>query len=113
MNYNIKAFISLIEQHSFVEAHEVLEDDWNKLKKLGDKKSAKFLQALINGATSLALHIKGRPEACIKVWGALQRNKYLINEIALLNKSEYIYTIELLENNYENRIFRLKRCKLF
>ena len=103
MNYNIQGFIKLIEDHAFVEAHEVLEEDWKTLKKLGDKKTAKFLQSLINGATSLALHQKGRPEACIKVWGALQRNKYLIDEVNISNKKEYIYTIELLENYYERK----------
>lgn len=103
LQYNIKSFISLVENHDFVKAHEVLEDDWNKLKKAGDKKSAKFLQALINGATSLALHVKKRPNACIKVWQALQRNKHLVHEINLDNKHDYIYTIELLENYYENR----------
>lgn len=103
MHYNIKGFIDLIEKFDFVQAHEVLEDDWNALKKIGDKKTAKFLQALINGATSLALHKKGRPEACEKVWGALQRNKHLIDEVNLINKKEYIYTIELLEHYYENK----------
>ena len=103
MNYNIKCFIELIENHSFKQAHEVLEDDWNILKRAGDKKSAKFLQALINGATSLALYVKGREQACIKVWGALQRNKHLVYEIQLANKNEYIYTIELLEDYYKNK----------
>ena len=103
MNYNIQGFIKLIEDHAFVEAHEVLEDDWNALKKAGDKKTAKFLQALINGATSLALHKKGRSEACIKVWGALQRNKHLVDDVNINNKEDYIYTINLLENYYNNK----------
>ena len=103
MNYNIKGFIELIEKYAFVQAHEVLEDDWNTLKKIGDKKTAKFLQALINGATSLALYKKGRPEACIKVWGALQRNKHLLDEVNIANKQDYIYTINLLENYYKNK----------
>jgi len=103
MNYNIKAFNTLVQNHAFKEAHEVLEADWNALKKIGDKKTAKFLQSLINGATSLALHVKGRPEACIKVWGALQRNKHLVHEVELSNKHEYLYTIQLLENYYENK----------
>jgi hypothetical protein len=103
MNYNIEGFIELVENHAFVEAHEVLEDDWNALKKIGDKKSAKFLQALINGATSLALHVKGRPQACEKVWGALQRNKHLVDEVSINNKEDYIYIISLLENYYNNK----------
>jgi len=103
MHYNIKGFISLIQEYDFVQAHEVLEDDWNALKRAGDKKTAKFLQALINGATSLALHIKGRPQACQKVWGALQRNKHLIDEVNVANKDDYIYTINLLEHYYENK----------
>ena len=103
MNYNIQGFRELIEKHEFIDAHEVLEDDWNALKKAGDKKTAKFLQALINGATSLALHVKGRPEACSKVWGALQRNKHLVDEVNINNKEDYIYTINLLEDYYKNK----------
>jgi len=90
-------------QHDFIEAHEVLEDDWNALKKLGDKKSAKFLQGLINGATSIALHVKGRPEACTKVWGAFERNKYLVDEVALHRKEDYLFAIELLQLQYDNK----------
>ncbi len=103
MQYDIKGFIKLIENHDFVEAHEVLEDDWNDLKKLGDKKSAKFLQGLINGATSIALYIKKRPEGCTKVWGAFERNIHLVHEIKLENKQDYLYAIELLQNQYKNR----------
>ena len=103
MKYNIDEFIELVNAHNFVDAHEVLEDDWNMLKKLEDKKSAKFLQALINGATALALYVKNRPDGCIKVWGALQRNKHLINEISLEEKEKYVYTINLLEDLYKNK----------
>jgi len=103
LQYNIKGFIELIENHDFVEAHEVLEDDWNALKKLGDKKSAKFLQGLINGATSIALHVKGRPAACTKVWGAFERNIHLLDEVALNDRHEYVYAIDLLQKQYDNK----------
>jgi len=103
MNYNIEEFTKLVQNQEFVEAHEVLEADWKALKKAGDKKTAKFLQALINGATALALYIKNRPDACTKVWSALQKNKHLVDEVNIQNKDDYKYVISLLEDYYNKK----------
>jgi hypothetical protein len=101
---NIDGFINLVENYKFVEAHEVLEDDWNNLKKEGCKKEAKYLQALINGATSLALFvIKKRPEPGERVWEVYLRNKYLFDELELFEREKYAYIQELLEKQYEQR----------
>ncbi len=55
----IDNFIEALQEHKFVEAHEILEDDWKTFKKQGLKLEAKAIQGLINGATALALyHIK-------------------------------------------------------
>ena len=51
----IDRFLFAIENDYFVEAHELLEDDWNLYKKQGQKEKALVLKGLINGATSLAL----------------------------------------------------------
>jgi predicted metal-dependent hydrolase len=37
--YNIDGFIKLVENNEFVEAHEVLEDEWKALKKSGGKEN--------------------------------------------------------------------------
>jgi hypothetical protein len=102
--YNIDGFIKLVENNEFVEAHEVLEDDWKSLKKVGDKKSAKYLQALINGATALALFvIKKREDAGNRVWDVYIRNKHLFNEIELHDRDKYTYTMQLLEKKYNQK----------
>jgi hypothetical protein len=98
---DIDGFIDLVKNHQFVEAHEVLEDDWNALKKEGRKKEAKYLQALINGATSLALFvIKKRVDAGQRVWEVYLRNKYLFDELELYEREKYKYVQTLLEDLY-------------
>ena len=99
MQYNIDEFIKLVEIHNFVDAHEVLEDDWKELKKI-DKITAKFFQALINGTTAIALYLKGREDACLKVWGTFTKNKILIDEINIEDKTLYYEAINLLEHKY-------------
>ena len=102
-NYKIDEFIEMIINHEFVEAHEVLEDDWKALKNIGDKKSAKFLQGLINGTTSLALFVKGREEAGKRVWSTFMKYKSLFDEVELNDKHRYIYAMELLEDKYSKK----------
>lgn len=96
----IDEFLKMVEQNHFVEAHEVLENEWKKFKKAGMKDEAKFLQALINGATSIALWIKKRPEPSLRVWEVLQKNKYLIETINLEDKEKYLLAIKLLEDKF-------------
>ncbi len=92
----------MVSNNHFVEAHEVLEEDWKKLKKEGKKDEAKFLQALINGATSIALWIKKRPEQCYRIWTFFQRNKHLISTIDQSQQKPYLFAIKLLEDKFIN-----------
>ncbi len=80
----IKRFIFALEQNLFIEAHELLEDDWKNYKKKGEKEKAKALQGLINGATALALfYIKNRPEGYKKVWLVFEKYKPLLDKVEL------------------------------
>ena len=97
--YKIEEFLNLVSNHKFIQAHEVLEDDWKELKKI-DKITAKFFQALINGTTAIALYLKGREDACLKVWGTFTKNKILIDEINIEDKTLYYEAIKLLEHKY-------------
>ncbi len=92
----------MVFNNHFVEAHEVLEEDWKALKKEGKKEEAKFLQALINGATAIALWIKKRPEPCYRVWDFFQRNKHLLSTISESEKEKYIFVIKLLEYKFNS-----------
>ncbi|MDD2697905.1 MAG: DUF309 domain-containing protein [Arcobacteraceae bacterium] len=100
---SIDLFIEKIHNNHFVEAHEVLENDWKRFKKESKKENAKFLQALINGATSIALWIKKRPEPSLRVWDFFQKNKYLIETINLNEKEKYLFTIKLLEYKFTQK----------
>jgi len=99
----IDEFIELIKNNHFVEAHEVLEDEWKELKKSNQKDKAKFIQALINGATAIALWIKKRPEPSLRVWEVLQKNKHLINELEFLDKEKYFLAINILEEKFTSK----------
>ena len=94
----IDLFIQAIQKNEFVQAHELLEDDWKLYKKKEMKKHAKALQGLINGATALALlHIKKRPHAYVKVWKVFEKYKVLLDEIELENMDRFILAKQILE----------------
>lgn len=99
---DIDGFIKLVKEADYVEAHEVLEHDWKELKKQGRKAEAKYLQALINGATALALfYIKKRPEPGQRVWEVYERNKYLFDELELFEAEKYQEVMKVLEQRYK------------
>ena len=88
----IDRFIFAIENGYFVEAHELLEDDWNYYKKQGEKEKALVLKGLINGATALALfHIKKRPESYKKVWLAFEKYLPLLDVVDFEEKEKHYY----------------------
>lgn len=94
----IDKFIQAIENHEFVEAHELLEEDWKNFKKLGQRTEAKALQGLINGATALALyHIKKRPEGYKKVWAVFIKYQPMLKEAKLEDKNRFFFAQDLLE----------------
>lgn len=95
----IDRFIFAIENGYYVEAHELLEDDWNMYKKQGEKEKALVLKGLINGATALALyHIKKRPHGFDKVWTAFIKYIPLLDEVNFEEKDKYYKAKEILLN---------------
>lgn len=93
----IDRFIFAIENDHFVEAHELLEDDWNEYKRQGQKEKALVLKALINGATALALYfVKKRPNGYLKVWPVLFKYIHLLDIVELENKNRFYFAKELL-----------------
>ncbi|MFA9374783.1 MAG: DUF309 domain-containing protein [Poseidonibacter sp.] len=93
----IDRFIFAIENDYFVEAHELLEDDWNEYKRQGQKEKALVLKALINGATALALYfVKKRPNGYLKVWPVLFKYIHLLDIVELENKNKFYFAKELL-----------------
>lgn len=93
----------MVFNNHFVEAHEVLEEDWKRLKKEGKKEEAKFLQALINGATAIALFVKNRLEPSERVWDFFQRNKHFISTIKEDERGKYYFAIRLLEHKLSQK----------
>lgn len=93
----IDRFIFAIENGYYVEAHELLEDDWNMYKKQGEREKALVLKGLINGATALALyHIKKRPLGFDKVWPAFIKYIPLLDEVNFEEKDKYYKAKKIL-----------------
>ena len=93
----IDRFIFAVENGFYVEAHELLEDDWNYYKKQGEKEKALVLKGLINGATALALfHIKKRPEGYNKVCIAFEKYSSLLDIVDFEGKEKFYNAKDLL-----------------
>jgi hypothetical protein len=93
----INRFIFAVENEMYVEAHELLEDDWNLYKKQGQKNKALVLKGLINGATALALyHIKKRPAGYQKVWPVFLKYLPLLDDIEIEDKNKFYEAKNLL-----------------
>ena len=87
---SIDRFLFAIKNGYYVEAHELLEDDWNMYKKQGQKEKALVLKGLINGATALALfHIKKRPQGYEKVWLTFIKYIPLLDKVEFEDKNKY------------------------
>ena len=91
---SIEQFIEAIKEEKFVEAHELLEEEWRYYKRIEEKNKAKAVQGLINGATALALYKKNRYEAYVRVWKVCEKYKNLLEE---LNNKKYYEASKLLE----------------
>lgn len=101
----IDKFINAIKEHNFIQAHELLEEEWKGYKKQGLKKEAKALQGLINAATALALfYNKKRPEGFNKVWPVYLKYKPLLKEVSFNNMEKYYFASLLLEQKKEELI---------
>lgn len=101
---SIDAFLHAITHDDFIEAHELLEEDWKAYKKQGLKKEAKALQGLINGATALALlHIKKRTAAYEKIWPVFIKYEPLLNEVSFKEMEKYKQAAAVLKE--KNREF--------
>jgi predicted metal-dependent hydrolase len=92
---SIEEFISAVSQEKFVEAHELLEEEWKYYKRIEQKSKAKAVQGLINGATALALYKKNRPDAYVRIWKVFKKYKILIEELD--NSDKYHEASLLLE----------------
>ncbi len=94
----IDRFIFAVENGFYVEAHELLENDWNFYKKQGELNKALVLKGLINGATALALyHIKKRPESYKKVWPAFLKYIPLLDKVSFEEKEKFYKAKKILE----------------
>ena len=74
-----KIFIDMIKKEQFVEAHEILEEDWKEFKKIDPVKS-NILKGFINAATAFALYKKGNIKGYERVWKTFLKYEKLIDK---------------------------------
>lgn len=97
----IKQFLSVVQDDEFVEGHEVLEEEWHRLKKLpAFENEAKILKGLINGSTALALACKGKKEGALRVWQTYEKYAPLIETTPSEFTPLYKEAQHLLEKKY-------------
>ncbi len=96
----IDKFIANIENEKFVKAHEVLEESWKELKKK-DKEEANLQKGLINGATAIALKIKGKEKGAYMVWKTYLKYKPLVNSVTSNLSKKYKIAEKLLDEKYQ------------
>lgn len=78
----LEEFLNVLRRDEFVEGHEILEEEWHRLKKLPDyENEAKILKGLINASTALALARKGKNEGAVRVWQTFEKYAPLIDTV--------------------------------
>lgn len=97
----IKEFLNVVENDEFVEGHEVLEEEWHRLKKLPEySDEAKILKGLINASTALALACKGKKEGAVQVWQTYEKYAPLIECTPSIHTTYYKEAQTLLLRKY-------------
>ena len=98
---SIDAFIEAVKNEEFVEGHEVLEDEWRKLKNNPDTlEESKILKGLINGSTALALKYLGKEKGAYTVWETFEKYRPLIKSEICKNSEKYKDAEKLLDEKY-------------
>ena len=86
MQETLRVFIDHLNNDEFADAHEVMEQQWKKYKKLQHPKT-KLLKGYINGATAFELIKRDKIEGAKRLW--LVYEKYL----PLLTKETEFYEL--------------------
>jgi len=97
----IESFLMVVENNQFVDGHEVLEEEWKRLKKIPESENeAKILKGLINASTALALASKGKKEGAMRVWQTYEKYAPLIAQAPLAHTHLYQKAQSLLADKY-------------
>ncbi len=96
----LDSFIQAVREDRFVEAHEILEESWKELKK-SDMTEANFQKGLINGATAIALYIKGKKVQALRVWTTFEKYRDILKQNEFKDSSRYKTAEKLLDEKYE------------
>ena len=97
----LELYDKLINEHQFVDAHEVLEPMWKRYKKI-DKDEANILKGFINATTAIALYQKDKKPQYQRVWSAFLKYEILIEHIDSQHKSYYLNLQKLHHDKYKH-----------
>ena len=98
MTSTITDFIRAVEANRFIDAHEILEQSWKRLKREGRYDEARIQKGLINAATAIGLHHeRGKTDAARRVWPAFEKYRPLIHTIQTEDHKLYLRAEALLD----------------
>ena len=99
----LKEFEKLLEEGSFFQAHEVLEEVWFR-RRFEDDNEIKLLKGFINASVSFELFKRGKKKQSKRVWLNYLKYRQLLFKLNTMNYNLYFQTsrkIDKLKEKYD------------
>jgi len=99
----LKEFEKLLEEGSFFQAHEVLEEVWFR-RRFEDDNEIKLLKGFINASVSFELFKRGKKKQSKRVWLNYLKYRQLLFKLNTINYNLYFQTsrkIDKLKEKYD------------
>jgi len=99
----LKEFEKLLEEGSFFQAHEVLEEVWFR-RRFEDDNEIKLLKGFINASVSFELFKRGKKKQSKRVWLNYLKYRQLLFKLNTTNYNLYFQTsrkIDKLKEKYD------------
>jgi len=96
-------FKKLLEEESFFQAHEVLEEIWFQ-RRFEDDNEIKLLKGFINASVSFELFKRGKKKQSKRVWLNYLKYRQLLFKLNTMNYNLYFQTsrkIDKLKEKYD------------
>ena len=99
----LQEFKKLLEEESFFQAHEVLEEIWFQ-RRFEDDNEIKLLKGFINASVSFELFKRGKKKQSKRVWLNYLKYRQLLFKLNTINYNLYFQTsrkIDKLKEKYD------------
>ena len=101
----LKEVLTLLENDKFVEAHDLLENEWRKYKNDENTREESFiLKAFLNASVSFEIYKMGRINHYENLWNTYKKYEYLIDKIDSVHSNTYKQIQDLIYKKKEKYI---------